>query len=323
MTRSPSPRTATARPGPGRVAGLLGTPFGLAVLACLVLAGWAVWSGGALDGPIARHVRTTSFYADPGLDVDRAEAERVIGNRRLVVILRSPGADLRDTCKQVHRAADGTVVLVLSRDGDDYDTYGCALVPGYEKKNLGKAAAAEMIIGRGIDTFVDRPLEAVKVVAVNYDRLVKAGTVPDGARTISPSLPRFLLAVAAVTGVVAGASVLYLGGRRAGRLAAARRVRRDERTDSRSALSAATAGLAQQIIDLDPKYALLSSRPDGDDSSFVRRYRQLTADHTALLDRLSTLDDADEPAVRELTTHVESLSRRAQSLADGKPGRSG
>ncbi|MEV4727972.1 hypothetical protein AB0K29_30460, partial [Micromonospora humida] len=200
MTRSRSPRTATARPGPGRVAGLLGTPFGLAVLACLVLAGWAVWSGGALDGPIARHVRTTSFYADPGLDVDRAEAERVIGNRRLVVILRSPGADLRDTCKQVHRAADGTVVLVLSRDGDDYDTYGCALVPGYEKKNLGKAAAAEMIIGRGIDTFVDRPLEAVKVVAVNYDRLVKAGTVPDGARTISPSLPRFLLAVAAVTG---------------------------------------------------------------------------------------------------------------------------
>ncbi|MFE7869226.1 hypothetical protein ACFUYE_02615 [Micromonospora humida] len=323
MTRSPSPQTATAHPGRGRVAGLLGTPFGLAVLACLVLAGWAVWSGGALDGPIARHVRTTSFYADPGLDVDRAEAERVIGNRRLVVILHSPGADLRDTCKQVHRAADGTVVLVLSRDGDDYDTYGCALVPGYEKKNLGKAAAAEMIIGRGIDTFVDRPLEAVKVIAVNYDRLVKAGTVPDGARTISPSLPRFLLAAAAVTGVVAGASVLYLGGRRAGRLAAARRVRRDERTDSRSALSAATAGLAQQIIDLDPTYALLSSRPDGDDSSFVRRYRQLTADHTALLDRLSTLDDADEPAVRELTTHVESLSRRAQSLADGKPGRSG
>ncbi|MEV0940388.1 hypothetical protein AB0I90_08465 [Micromonospora wenchangensis] len=323
MTRSRSPRTATARPGRGRVAGLLGTPFGLAVLACLVLAGWAVWSGGALDGPIARHVRTTSFYADPGIDVDRAEAERVIGNRRLVVILRSPGADLRDTCKRVHRAADGTVVLVLSRDGDDYDTYGCALVPGYEKKNLGKAAAAEMIIGRGIDTFVDRPLEAVKVIAVNYDRLVKAGTVPDGARTISPSLPRFLLAAAAVTGVVAGAAVLYLGGRRAGRLAAARRVRRDERTDSRSALSAATAGLAQQIIDLDPTYALLSSRPDGKDSSFVRRYRQLTADHTALLDRLSTLDDADEPAVRELTARVESLSRRAQSLADGKPGRAG
>ncbi|GHJ06321.1 hypothetical protein TPA0907_06880 [Micromonospora humidisoli] len=318
MTRSVSPQTA-ARSWQGRVAGLLGTPFGLAVLACLVLAGWAVWSGGALDGAIARHVRTTSFYADPGLDVDRAEAERIIGNRRLVVILRSPGADLRDTCKQVHRAADGTVVLVLSRDGDDYDTYGCALVPGYEKKNLGKAAAAEMIIGRGIDTFVDRPLEAVKVIAVNYDRLVKAGTVPDGARRISPSLPRFLLAAAAVTGVVAGASGLYFGGRRAGRLAAARRVRRDERTDSRSMLSAATAGLAQQIIDLDPTYALLSSRRGGDDSTFVKRYRQLTSDHAALLDRLSTLDDADEAAVGKLTARVESLSRRAQALADGVP----
>lgn len=314
----PSRRTGAGASRRQRVVGLLGTPFGLAVLACLVLAGWAVWSGGALNGPIARHVRTTSFYADPGLDVDRAQAERIIGNRRLVVILRSPDADLRDTCKQVHRAADGTVVLVLSRDGDDYDTYGCALVPGYEKKNLGRAAAAEMIIGRGIDTFVDRPLEAVKVIAVNYDRLVKAGTVPDGARTISPSLPRFLLAAAAVTGVVAGASVLYLGGRRAGRLAAARRVRRDERTDSRSALSAATAGLAQQIIDLDPKYALLYGRQGGD-SSFSRRYRQLTSDHAAVLDRLATLDDADEAAVRKLTGRVESLSRRAQALADGQP----
>ncbi|SCG80656.1 hypothetical protein [Micromonospora rifamycinica] len=336
MTRSDSRRTGAGRsrrqpadrsrrtgaaPSPRqRVVGLLGTPFGLAVLACLALAGWAVWSGGALDGPIARHVRTSSFYADPGLDVDRAAAERIIGNRRLVVVLRSPDADLRDTCKQVSRAADGTVVLVLSRDGDDYDTYGCALVPGYEKKNLGKAAAAEMIIGRGIDTFADRPLEAVKVIAVNYDRLVKAGTVPDGSRTISPSLPRFLLAVAAVLGVVAAATALYLGGRRAGRLAAARRIRRDELTDSRSALSAATAGLAQQIIDLDPQYALLNARRDGDDSSFVRRYRQLTSDHAALLDRLATLDGTDDAAVRALTARVESLSRQAQSLADGQPG---
>ncbi|MEU8374616.1 hypothetical protein AB0C22_16015 [Micromonospora sp. NPDC048894] len=316
----PSRRTGAGPSRPQRVIGLLGTPFGLAVLACLALAGWAVWSGGALDGPVARQVRTTSFHADPGLDVDRAAAERIIGNRRLVVILRSPGADLRDTCKQVHRAADGTVVLVLSRDGDDYDTYGCALVPGYDKKNLGKAAAAEMIIGRGIDTFADRPLEAVKVIAVNYDRLVKAGTVPDGARTISPSLPRFLLAAAAVSGVVAGASLLYLGGRRAGRLAAARRVRRDGLTDSRSALSAATAGLAQQIIDLDPTYALLYGR-QGDDSGFARRYRQLTSDHAALLDRLATLDDTDEAAVGKLTAHVESLSRRAQALADKQPER--
>ncbi|MEU7617341.1 hypothetical protein AB0B27_14775 [Micromonospora rifamycinica] len=313
-----SGRTGADRSRRQRVVGLLGTPFGLAVLACLVLAGWAVWSGGALDGPIARHVRTSSFYADPGLDVDRAAAERIIGNRRLVVVLRSPDADLRDTCKQVHRAADGTVVLVLSRDGDDYDTYGCALVPGYEKKNLGKAAAAEMIIGRGIDTFTDRPLEAVKVIAVNYDRLVKAGTVPDGSRTISPSLPRFLLAVAAVLGVVAAATALYLGGRRTGRLAAARRVRRDELTDSRSALSAATAGLAQQIIDLDPRYALLNARRDGDDSGFVRRYRQLTSDHAALLDRLATVDGTDDAAVRALTTRVESLSRQAQALADRK-----
>ncbi|MFI9642485.1 hypothetical protein ACIG87_20910 [Micromonospora sp. NPDC051925] len=320
MTRSAPRRAGVGRSRRQRLAGLLGTPFGLAVLACLVLAGWAAWTGGALDGPVARQVRTSSFYADPGLDVDRAAAERIIGNRRLVVVLRSPGVDLRGTCRQVRQAADGTVVLVLSRDGDDYDTYGCALIPGRDKKNLGRAAAAELTIGRGIDTFADRPLEALKIIAVNYDRLVKAGTVPDGARTISPSLPRFLLAISAVVGVVGAAAALYLGGRRAGRLAAARRVRRDEVTDSRSALSAATAGLAQQIIDLDQWYARSRGRRGGgdDDKRFARRYRKLTSDHAALLDRLATLDDADEEAVRALTGRVESLSRQALVLADGR-----
>ncbi|SCL68144.1 hypothetical protein GA0070606_4721 [Micromonospora citrea] len=306
--------------------GLVGTPFGLAVLACTVLAGWALWTGGALDGPIAREVRTSSVYVAPGVDLDRAAAQRIIGNRRLVVVLLEPGADLRDACRQVEHAADGTLVLVMSRDNDEYDTYGCALLPDRDDDNFGRAVVAETTVSRGVDIFADRPLEALKVVTVNYDLLVKAGTVPDGARTISPSLPRFMLAAAAVLAVVAGAATLWVGGRRAGRLAAARRHRRDEHADARSALGAAAAVLAQQIIDLDQRYAH-AARRGGSDSKFARNYLKLTTDYTAVLDRLAAVDGADEAGVRELTGRVESLNRRALTLAQSRPrarsGRSG
>lgn len=296
-----------------RLGDLIGTPFGVAVLACLVLAGWALWTGGVLDGPAARQVRTSSVYAAPGVDLDRAAAERIIGNRRLVVLLLEPGADLRKGCRQVTRAADGNVVLVISRDGDDYDTWGCALLPGRDDENFGRAAVAEMIISRGIDTFPDRPLEALKVVTVNYDLLVKAGTVPDGARTISPSLPRYLLAAAALLAIVVGSTTLYVGGRRAGRLADARRHRRDENADGRSALSAATAVLAQQIIDLDQRYAATRRRGRGSaaERAFGREYLALTSDYAELLDRVAILDAGDDAAVRRLVDHVDGLNRRA------------
>ncbi|MGK5522310.1 hypothetical protein ACSNN9_23550 [Micromonospora sp. URMC 107] len=301
---------------------LFGTPFGVAVLACLALAGWALWTGGVLDGPIARQVRASSVYAAPGVDLDRAAAERVIGNRRLVVLLLEPGADLRRGCRQVERAADGTVVLVMSRDGNEYDTYGCALLPGRDDENFGRAAVAEMTVGRGVDTFADRPLEALKVVTVNYDLLVKAGTVPDGARTISPSLPRFLLASAAIVAVVAGATVLYVGGRRAGRLADARRRRRDENADARSALGAAAAVLAQQIIDLDQRYAWAErhAHVSGVEEGFGRRYLALTSDYAALLDRVAAVDTDDEDAVRRLVDRVDALSRRASTITGSPAG---
>ncbi|WP_433343973.1 hypothetical protein [Micromonospora sp. CA-111912] len=303
-----------------RLGDLLGTAFGRAALACAVLAGWALWSGGALHGPVARQVRTSSVYAAPGVDLDQAAAERIIGNRRLVVVLLEPGGNLRDACNQVERAADGTVVLVMSRDGDDYDTYGCALLPERKEKNLGRAAVAEMTISRGIDTFVDRPLEALKVVTVNYDLLVKNGTLPDGARTISPSLPRYLLAAAAIAGVIAAATVLYVGGRRAGRLTATRRSRHDEQADDRSALSAAAAVLAQQIIDLDQQYALADGQPGRANRQFCRSYLKLTSEYAALFDGITAMDGDDETAVRELTERVDSLSRRARSVAGVEPG---
>ncbi|MEE3919851.1 hypothetical protein V2I01_20870 [Micromonospora sp. BRA006-A] len=88
----------------------------------------------------------------------------------------------------------------MSRDGEDWDTYGCSRLGGDGPRDLGRAMVAETTISRGADAFVDRPVEALKVIVLNYDRLVRAGLVPDGARTISPSLPRYLLAGGAVAG---------------------------------------------------------------------------------------------------------------------------
>ncbi|MFY1651342.1 hypothetical protein ACN27J_10655 [Solwaraspora sp. WMMB762] len=313
-----------------RLTRFIGTPFGLATLACLALAGWALWSGGVLDGPIAREVRGSSVYAAPGVELDEPAAEQVIGNRRLVVLFLEPGADLRDGCRATERAADGTLVLALSREIDDegYDTYGCAWLPGRDDANFGRAAVAETTIGRGADQFPDEPVEAVKVMVVNYDLLVRADIVPDGARTISPSLPRFLVAAAAVAAVGVGAASIWLAARRAGRLADRRRARRQQLADSRSRLSAAAAVLGQQIIDLDRRYAraergTASGKQDavggtGERGDFIRRYRRLTMDYTDLLADIVAADRADRPDVDRLTERLEQLIGRGRELA-GSP----
>ena len=316
-----------------RTGQLLTTPFGLGVLGCLVLAGWALWSGGVLDGPVAWQVRSASVYAAPGVGLDVPAAERIIGNRRLVVLLMNPGADLREACHDVDRAAPGTLVLAMSRKDDEYDTYGCSQLPGASDKNFGKALVAETTISDGIDPFADRPLEAIKVIAVNYDRLAKADIVPTDARTISPSLPRYLVAAAAVGAVLVGSGVLYFAARRGGQLAAARRERRDRATDSRTVLSATTAAVAQQIIDLDTRYAnavrraaaeQTAAKPRGggrkrnapkNTPGFAARYRELTAQYTELLDDIAAADRRGEQDFAHFTGRAKSLSKRLRGLA--------
>jgi hypothetical protein len=275
------------------------TPFALAVIACLILAGWALWSGGILDGPIARQVRTSSVYAAPGTGLDQAAAERVIGNRRLAVILVKPGANLSSTCHDVGHAATGTLAVILSRKTDGYKSYGCASFGG----DFGKSLVAEQLIAQGIDGFTARPLDAVKVIVVNYDLLVKAGGVPDGARTISPSLPRYLVAIAALMAVLGGSAAVYLGGRRAGRAAAARDARREAVEDERMKASAAVGALAQRILDLDAGKRSPSAE---------HKFRRLAVDYAALAAEAGTL----APAV--VTRRVAALDKQARTL--DKPG---
>lgn len=270
-------------------------PFGLAVLACLILAGWALWSGGILDGPIARQVRSSSVYAAPGTGLDRAAAETAIGNRRLVVILLKPGADLESACHSVKHAAAGTLAEVMSRKTDGFDTYGCASFGG----DIGQSLVSEQIISQGVDGFADRPLDAVKVLAVNYDLLVKAGSVPDGARTISPSLPRYLVAIAALAAVLLGSAFVYVAGRRAGRATAALEARRSAAADAAGKASVAVSSLAQRIVDLDGK----AFKPAAE-----RRYRRLASDYADLVHGVDTVDpDA-------LIKRVQTLGRRCADL---------
>ncbi|MEV6645636.1 hypothetical protein [Amycolatopsis sp. NPDC051371] len=283
-----------------------GSAFGVALLGCLVLAGWAVWSAGVFDGPVARQLRSASVYVAPGVTLDQPAAERVIGNRRLVVAFLEPGADLSDACDSLGGAADGTLAVMLSRDGDDYEKYGCSRLPGRDDENFGKAFVAESMIGNGIDGFADRPVDALKVLVVNYDLLVRSGAIPDGGRTVSPSLPRYLIATAAVAAVALGSLGLYLAARRAGRVAVARKERREAEADERTELAAAAAVLAQRIIDLDQRYARQKSR-----SKFAQGYRSLVTDYTKLLPDLGH----ETP---ELRARVEKLLTRARKLSTQK-----
>jgi hypothetical protein len=286
---------------------VLGTPFGLALVALLVLAGWATWTAGIFDGPVAKQVRSSSVYVAPGLDIDTAAAEKIIGNRRLVVVFLERGADLSEGCDDTGGAADGTLVLLMSPGDGEFEHYGCAHFPGDDDENFGKAFVAETRIAGGADQFTDRPLEALKVIAVNYDGLVKAGVVPDGARTISPSLPRYLVAVAAIAAVIGGAVTMWVVGRRSGRLAAGHRAERDAASDARGSLNARAAVLAKQIIDLDRHY------PRGN-TTFRKKYQQLAADYAEL-----AADLTDGEAEPDLRPKVDALTRRAQDLAADTP----
>ena len=189
----------------------------------------------------------------------------------------------------------------MSRDGDDWDTYGCSRLGGDSPRDIGRSVVVESVIGQGADVFVDRPVEALKVIVLNYDRLVRTGLVPDGGRTISPSLPRYLLAGGAVGGVVAGAAVLWLrrpAGRPAGRRAAGRAGRARRR--------AGRAGRRHR----GPGPADHRPGPAGGPA-----YRRLAGDYVGLLDEVSGSDSGD--SVGRLRERVEELSRRAADLAAG------
>ncbi|MEU4742408.1 hypothetical protein AB0G02_18355 [Actinosynnema sp. NPDC023658] len=124
--------------------------------------------------------------------------------------------------------------------------------------------------------------------------------------------------------MIAGSASVYANARRAGRLAVARRSRRDAATDARSALSAETAVLAQQIIDLDRRHATARTRQAEDGQAFDGRFRDLMADYAELLEAITTADNRGDVDLSALATRIRLLSERCDRVpADNliRPGR--
>jgi hypothetical protein len=67
-------------------------------------------------------------------------------------------------------------------------------------------------------------------------------------------------------------------------------------------LSAAAAVVAQQIIDLDPRFGTTSG------------YREVAAAYTELLDDVAAADRREETDYSALTERAEALSRRLRAL---------
>jgi hypothetical protein len=213
-----------------------------------------------------------------------------------------PGADLPAGCESVKRATEGALVLLLSPAGDEYDRYGCSQIEG----DFGNKFVAETMIDDGVDEFVDRPLDALKVIVLNYDQLVKSEIVPDGARTIRPSGPRYIAAAEAAGTILSGAGVLYAVARRGARIAERVRARRDQATDSRTRLSASSAAVARLLIDIDRSQPVVASGVE---------YRRLAWEYAGLLDDVAAADRAGEFDYGRFTARADELATRLRALA--------
>ncbi|AXB47199.1 hypothetical protein [Amycolatopsis albispora] len=289
--------------------------FLVALAVCVVLAGWGLWTGGAFDNDLQSDLRVSSVHVGDGTNIDEQAAEQIVGNRRLVVAWLAPGEDLGEACDELEGPAAGTVGLLLSPAGDEYDTYGCVQMAGAEDEGFGKAYVAETQLPAGVDEFVDSPLDALKVVVVNYDTLVRAKTIPDGTRTIAAPLPRFLIAGGALAGVVLGASALYLVSRRAGRVAAARLERRAHAEDVRTRLGAAAAVVAGRLLSLDVEYTRRKPRLSSKrQANFDERYSALAARYAEVLPEVHAAHDAE--SVEGLITKIEELGEQCGKLSE-------
>ncbi|MBO0870483.1 MAG: hypothetical protein J2P15_18155, partial [Micromonosporaceae bacterium] len=93
------------------------------------------------------------------------------------------------------------------------------------------------------------------------------------------------------------------------------RDRRDRATDSRTVLSAAAAAVAQQIIDLDRRYATSVRPRAGNNEGFAERYRRLSAEYGQLLEEVTAADRAGEVDFTGYTRRAERLADQLRALA--------
>lgn len=301
----------------GRVKTAFGLPYRILVVLflCTVLAGYSLWAAGITDSAVAKDVRGSSVYVGATWTIDQPAAEAVVGNRRLVVMfIDEPRPS--PACDDVGRAAAGTLAVIVYRDRDDptdTDIYGCSLIPGLTAdENLGRAAVVETKISAGAEGMVE-PIDLLKVVAANFDNLVRLDYLPGDARSIEASAPRYLLAFTALGAVVLGAAAAWFLGRRAGRELADHEGEGTELADRRAELDAELAGLAGQLLRTvdDPGAARDRDRINEMFSRF--------GDLSRSIGRIGSLPDDEQPALLvQATRQLADLRRQLRRVRGGR-----
>lgn len=299
--------TTTSKPGRGLDITLLVVLIGLLAV--------SLWGSGLFDSEIQREIRVSNVYAEAGVDVDEAEAEQIIGNRQLVVVMLDTPLERRggDICDDLKTVASGSIAVIL---GSDMRTYGCALIAGYDDENFGKAFVAESQIGRGLAELEDRPLEAMQAMAVNFDLLVNAGIAPQESRSIDPPLGRFVIAGITLGAVLIGALLVYVRGRRVAQLQAQVIQERNEARGRLAERDSALASAGVQILALDERYREVTATgysASSSDKKFIRRYTEALKSYTDLNAKATDHDPTDVELTRQLRA-AEELNEKLSRL---------
>lgn len=292
---------------------------GLDIMLLVLMLGLAVtclWGAGVFDSDIKKDIRVSNVYVEDGVDVEEQAAEEIVGNRHLVIIYLAGELGERggEICDDVQSVAEGSIVAIVD---EALDIYGCALIPGRDDENFGKAFVAESIIGSGIGALSDDPQEAAKAMVSNFDTLVAAGLAPQEARAIDPPLSRFIIAGIALVVVVLGALITHLRGRRVAHLQADSLERRAAARGRLAERDVALASAGMQILALDEKYRQTMGLSERNVSSkharFMRGYRRAIEKYTDL-NAHATDHDPDDDELQEQLEEIEQLNRTLAQL---------
>lgn len=261
----------------------------------------SLWGAGVFDSEIAQDVRVSNVYVDDGVDLDEQQAEKIVGNRHLVIVYVAGKLNGPAICDDLQSVADGSIVMIVDQE---LHSYGCALLPGRDEENFGKAYVAETTMRYGIRTLADDPLAATKAMVSNFDTLVTAGIAPQEARAITPPLSRFIIAGIALGTVVLAALTSHLRSRRLAHLQADALERRATARGRLAERDTALASAGTRILALDEKYRDTSSIPEKDltaaKTRFLRDYARAIATYTDLNARVTDHDPDDDELEAQL-----------------------
>lgn len=280
------------------------SPFRLALVAGIMLAGWLVWPQITLPfssvAPIISTLQSDSVFIEDGATVPADTAERVretLGRRPAAMIVLAQNSAFTDRpldiCTAVADHLDDVEVMV-SRVGKGFVTQ----CQGSDLPVLVDGDGFDAGLGSSLDRMTwmfddDIPGQAEQL-ALLMDAAVKGGRLADTERTFSAPATAWLAAGGIVVAVIGGAVLLFWGVRTGGRIVMERRRRRAELTARYADVDAVVSEAALALLDIDPQ--------DPDRTAAAAR---LAADYRAVLDDLEKADSVDDLAsVEDRTRHI-------------------